>query len=324
MFLVPKASLKSLAKINATAANSFAMVGPSKNNISFAEPVKNFVNDSPELTLVQENSLAGVCSPVTANSQTLGILLDDDSIDEERKEILEYAVEAGDTISSIAAKFSVSVNTILWANNLKSKSLVKVGDKLIIPPVSGIIYHVKKNDTIGGVAKTLKAEANDIVAFNELANENDIYIGDILVVPGGTMPTASSSASGAAQIPVASSYFICPRPTCKITQGLHWYNAVDIDGECGDLLYAAAGGKVLKIRYGWNGGGGNYIEIIHPNGVITYYGHIITALVSEGQEVSQGDSIALMGGKPGTPGSGISTGCHVHFGVIGATNPFAR
>jgi len=47
-------------------------------------------------------------------------------------------------------------------------------------------------------------------------------------------------------------------------------------------------------------------------------------LVSSGQEVSQGEMIALIGGKPGTPGAGLSTGCHVHFGVRGSRNPFAR
>jgi murein DD-endopeptidase MepM/ murein hydrolase activator NlpD len=81
---------------------------------------------------------------------------------------------------------------------------------------------------------------------------------------------------------------------------------------------------VQKIKYGWNGGGGNYITILHPNGVVTYYGHIAAALTSVGQEVSQGTAIALMGGKPGTTGAGISTGCHVHFDVRGSANPFAR
>ena len=54
------------------------------------------------------------------------------------------------------------------------------------------------------------------------------------------------------------------------------------------------------------------------------YGHVSKSLVVSGQIVSQGDVIALMGGKPGTPGAGISTGCHVHFDVRGSRNPFTK
>ncbi len=54
------------------------------------------------------------------------------------------------------------------------------------------------------------------------------------------------------------------------------------------------------------------------------YGHIAKSLVSVGQKVSQGEYIALMGGGWGMPGSGLSTGCHVHFGISGARNPFAQ
>ncbi len=54
------------------------------------------------------------------------------------------------------------------------------------------------------------------------------------------------------------------------------------------------------------------------------YGHIQTSLVNPGSQVYQGQVIALLGGAPGTPGAGSSTGCHVHFGVSGARNPFAR
>ena len=138
------------------------------------------------------------------------------------------------------------------------------------------------------------------------------------------MPPPKSTYYASSQVPIGSSYFICPTADCRITQGLHWYNAIDFGAKCGSPIYAAAAGTVQRVEYGWNSGAGNFITILHPNGVVTMYGHIQSNLASPGQEVSQGEMIALVGGKPGTPGAGISTGCHVHFGVHGARNPFAK
>lgn len=289
----------------------------------FAKPVKNFVGESIEMTFIQKNSIVGISSPVMITPQTLGSLFGGEFGTETRREIVEYVVEQGDNLSSIAEKFDISLNTILWTNDLSRNSIIRPGQKLIILPVSGIIYHVKKGDTLSGIAKTHKGDVEKIIVINELSSEGDIFIGDILIIPDGEMPSLPSSVYYA-QVPLGSSYFICPHSACKITQGLHWYNAIDFGGKCGDPIYAAAAGKVLRVKYGWNGGAGNYLTILHPNGVVTMYGHISTSLVNSGQEVSQGDIIALMGGRPGTPGAGISTGCHVHLGVRGARNPFAR
>ena len=296
----------------------------------FAEPIKNFVRESPKMSFIQENSLLGVTPPTSVTPQVLGSILGGVEIDEsgsgiesESNGIIEYLVESGDTLLSIAAKYNISLETILWANDLNSKSLIKPGQKLIIPLVSGIIYYVKKGDVLSELAETYKGKVEEIIAFNNLSDRGDIFIGDILIIPGGKMPPKPKPISQA-QIPIGSSYFICPQTTCHITQGLHWYNAIDFGGKCGDPLYAAASGTVQTIRYGWNGGIGNYLNILHPNGVVTAYGHIQNSLVVPGQTVSQGDIIAIMGGKPGMPGAGHSTGCHVHFEVRGARNPFAN
>ena len=235
-------------------------------------------------------------------------------------------VEPGDTLSGIAKKFNISLNTILWANDLNQNSTIKPGQKLIILPVSGVLHYVKRGDTLSEIAQTYKAEIEEIVAFNELSGEDDIFVGDILIIPNGKMPQHTTQTSLVSHwVPIASSYFICPiAPPCTITQGLHWYNAVDLShGKCGEPIFAAAGGTVQRVRYGWNRGAGNYLTILHPNGVVTMYGHLQTILVKPGQKVNQGQIIALMGGKPGTPGAGRSTGCHLHFGVYGGRNPFA-
>ncbi len=291
----------------------------------FAQPAKNFLRESPKMTFIQDNSIIGLSPPATITPQVLGTVLG--SVEDEterRNEIIEYVVRSGDTISSIAAKYDISLNTILWANDLSSKSIIKIDQKLIILPVTGIVHHVKNGDTLSEIAKIYKSDSSEIIAFNELSNEEDIFIGDILIIPNGEMPLQKSTYYASPQVPIGSSYFICPTADCRITQGLHWYNAIDFGAKCGSPIYAAAAGVVQRVEYGWNSGAGNFVKILHPNGVVTMYGHVQKSLVSTGQEVSQGEMIALIGGNPGTPGAGRSTGCHVHFDVIGARNPFAK
>jgi len=287
------------------------------------------VKETPDTLFVQNNSLVAFTPPVMTTGQTLGAIIgEEEDFSSDRAEIVEYIVEDGDSLNSIAEKFDITLETLLWANELGRGAKIKPGQSLIILPISGVAHYVKKGDTLAAIAKTYKVETNDIIAFNELAEEEDIYIGDILVVPGGKMPSQSVAAKPIVpsnQIPVGSSYFICPVVgSCSLTQGLHWHNAVDFASKCNSPIYAAAGGQVQRVRYGWNGGAGNYIMILHPNGLVTFYGHLATSMVGPGEQVSQGQVIALTGGKPGMSGAGISTGCHLHFEVRGGTNPFAR
>jgi murein DD-endopeptidase MepM/ murein hydrolase activator NlpD len=100
---------------------------------------------------------------------------------------------------------------------------------------------------------------------------------------------------------------------------LHAHNAVDIAGSCGSGVYAAFAGQVVDVREGWAGGYGNYVDIDHGNGVVTRYAHAESVLVKPLQMVASGDMVARMGN------TGNSTGCHVHFEVLGsahAPNPF--
>jgi len=290
--------------------------------------------ESPELLLVGKGSIRASSPPTTFSPQALGALIGGSDQEDAKKVITEYVVEQGETLSSIAAKFNISLNTILLANNLSKNTQIQPGTKLIILPVSGIVYHVKSGDTISAIAEKYKGKTDEIVAINNLSNEGDIYVGDIVIIPNGIMPAAPTYAVPQST-PIADSYFICPSIPCHITQKLHWYNAIDFNaGEentnnnCGKPIFAAAAGTVLKVKLTnstsrWAfGGAGNNIAILHPNGVVTSYGHIAVSLVNPGDKVSQGQAIALMGGKPGTPGAGLSTGCHVHFAVSGAKNPF--
>lgn len=311
-------------------ANLSQIFEKSTKDVYFFDSTKKFWPESPELLLVGKSSLKSASPVVAFSPKVLGALVEGYEVEDTKRVIVEYIVDPGDSLWSIASQFNISLDTVLWANDLNKNSYIQPGQKLIILPVSGVVHHVKSGDTVSSIAKKYKGETEEVLAFNNLSDEGDIYIGDIVIIPGGEMPVATVQYAPK-QVPLADSYFICPiAEPCRITQGLHWYNAVDFShGKCGEPIYAAAGGQVLKVKLTnsasrWAfGGAGNHLTILHPNGVVTVYGHIATSLVSPGEQVSQGQAIALTGGYPGTPGAGLSTGCHVHFGVSGARNPFA-
>ena len=86
-----------------------------------------------------------------------------------------------------------------------------------------------------------------------------------------------------------------------------YHRGLDIGASYGSSIWAAASGTVTTASY--NSAMGNYIVISHGNGVCTVYEHCSSLYVSEGDYVSQGQTIAAVGS------TGISTGAHLHFGV---------
>jgi LysM repeat protein len=290
-------------------SSGFVVYQASSQSECFVDSRENCEIESPDLYLIQSNTIRGNSPVISVTPQVLGSLGADPTAIQ-RKEVTEHIVEQGETISSVATKFNISTNTILWANDLTSKSTLKVGKKLIILPVSGVLRVVSSGDTLSEIARHYKSSQNEIIAINDI-QDNKIFIGDVLVLPGATKP----SSSYIAKVPSVSSYFIIP---CQgtVTQRLHWYNAVDVANKYGTPIYATAGGTVQKT--GYIKIGGNRVRIVHPNGIVTYYGHLSKILVSPGQQVSQGQKIGLMGR------TGYATGCHVHYEVRGATNPLAK
>lgn len=277
--------------------------------------------ETPDLKIMQDNTLCGVATPCVVSGKVLGDVFGGNN--QNQKEVIDYIVQPGDTLQTVADSYKISVTTLALANSLSITSTIKVGQSLAILPTDGILHVVKSGDTISGLGQTYKAQADSIISYNSLANQDDIYVGDILIIPGGVMPKKTTPTINN-QIPLASNYFIFPTQG-KITQGLHYYNAVDIANKCGTPVYAAAGGIVQRAvgNGGWNSGMGNHITISHSNGTVTYYGHLMTLTVKAGETVSQGQKIGLMGGQPGMAGAGKSTGCHLHFQVVGAKNPLS-
>jgi murein DD-endopeptidase MepM/ murein hydrolase activator NlpD len=237
--------------------------------------------------------------------------------------ISTYVVEEGDTVSSIAATYGISANTIYWANNLNRKSRLKIGQTLVILPITSVQHKVVKGDTIAKIAKRYNGNADEIIAYNGL-EDGALTVGDTIIIPDGEMPAAPLPPKVASRVnfsrdggPDLAGYYLRPVLGCIKTQGIHGHNAVDLGCPVGTPLRAAAPGTVIIASVGgWGGGYGNYIVIRHPNGTQTVYGHLSRVGVSVGQTVDRGEAIGATGN------TGKSTGPHLHFEVRGARNPF--
>jgi len=236
-----------------------------------------------------------------------------------RDKIIEYEVKGGDTVSAIAEKFGISVDTIKWANNMSDVDSIRPGDKLKILPVSGVAHTVVSGDTIYSVAKKYQAEAQAILdfPFNEIGDNLSLKIGQVLIVPDGVPPakpkappTQYLAKVNIPQEPVSAiGKFLWPA-FGQLSQYFSWYHpAIDISNLSGGPIKAADSGKVIVSGWPDNSGYGRRIIIDHGNGFTTLYAHLSSTAVSVGQYVSRGQTIGMMGS------TGRSTGVHLHLEI---------
>ncbi len=230
-----------------------------------------------------------------------------------RREPETYIVQPGDTLSSIASHFGISITTLLWENRLNATSILRVGQKLTILPTNGVSYRIAKGDTLKKIASRYSVSVDKIKEFNNLGD--DLKVGQVIIIPGGkpyVPPSSVSSKQTLAAVPnlsAAGGGMLWPTATKYISQYFTWrHSGVDLVNNTGTPIYAAESGVVQKA--GWNNGGyGYYIIINHSRGLQTLYAHSSRLLVSVGDQVEKGQLIALIGS------TGRSTGPHLHFEV---------
>ncbi len=303
-------------------AQTETFIESSSQNMDLPEPATNF---NPSTKLETEVSIDGgdallaVAGPSTGAPEGVN----------NNGQISTYIVRSGDTLAGIAAMYGVSINTLMWANDITKSSSIQIGQTLVILPMSGVMHTVVSGDTLSTIAKKYRGDIDEIATFNDLKISASLKIGDTVIIPDGQVSSSinTTNSSGAKttsySVPNYSGYYITPWKTGAAgvhkTQGLHGYrsSAVDYGMPVGTSLRAAAAGKVIVSRNsGWNGGYGNYVIIQHSNGTQTIYGHMSSTVVMVGQNVSQGQQIGYSGN------TGNSTGPHLHFEIRGAKNPF--
>jgi len=242
--------------------------------------------------------------------------------DKPRDSIINYEVQKGDTLSTVAKKFGISTDTIKWENDMTSDNIT-IGESLRILPVAGIAHKVQRGDSIYTIAKKYSIDAQGIVdyPFNDFANPQTFSIveGEILIVPDGVKPEAAPryvrrTLIAASPTSISGAGFTWPiRGT--LNQGYFWYHkGVDIGAPIGTPIVAAQSGVVSQVyNSGWNGGYGIHVIINGSNGYSSLYSHMQATNVSSGDSVVAGSTIIGWIGM-----TGRTTGPHVHFEIRGS------
>jgi murein DD-endopeptidase MepM/ murein hydrolase activator NlpD len=280
---------------------------------------------SPTDALLAAQGAAVVVGPFLADGTLLKPVAVDTAVPDGRDLMRTYKVRSGDTLATIARKFNVSMMTLWWANKLESKDRLVIGQQLRIPPVNGLVIEVTAADTLDAIAARYEVTADDILATNGLTDRN-LVVGQVLMLPGARgariaeprarpQPRVSRSTrvSGGGAVSQPRTYtggrLAWPTTSHHISQYYHYgHYAIDIDGNTGDPIWAAASGTVIFA--GWKDNGGGYqVWISHGSNLYTTYNHMSSVSVGRGQTVGRGQRVGRMGA------TGNATGSHLHFEV---------
>lgn len=269
-----------------------------------------------------------------------------------RTAIVEYTVQAGDTVLALASRFGLQPETILFANPTQlhdDPHHLRAGQVLAILPVDGALYAWNTGDSLNTVARFYNVSVQSIVNWqsNGLSapdlgdwNNPNIPAGKLLVIPQGRrayvryqLPRLNRENSAQAAIlgagacnvslesPLGSETFIFPTVS-RTFVGYpyapninHW--GIDLTGNPGDPVFATDAGVVLYAGLS-NWGAGYWVWIDHGNGWQSLYTHLDSIVVSCGAFVTQGMVI-------GNIGTDASTTPYIHFELFhedyGHVNP---
>ncbi len=221
-----------------------------------------------------------------------------------------YTVRSGDTVSSIAANRSISIDSIISLNRIKNVRQLQKGDVIRIPNMDGVAYTVRNGDNLSRLAQTWGIPVEAILDANDLESET-ILPGAVLFLPGARM--------NGAELRMALGDLFSYPVRGRLSSPYGWRNdpisgvrrfhaAIDLAANTGTPVRAAMAGKVVAV--GYNAIYGKYIILSHQGAYQTWYAHLNTYRTSVGKTVALGERIGDVGN------TGYSTGSHLHFAVF--------
>ncbi|MDR1472022.1 MAG: peptidoglycan DD-metalloendopeptidase family protein [Synergistaceae bacterium] len=238
--------------------------------------------------------------------------------------VIEYVVNNGDTLWSVANNFDLDVNSLFGSNKISDGDILKVGTLVRVPNQDGIFITIKDGQTVEKLSKEYGIFPEAILAANEISPDASLVGGREIFLPGakvaafvetnGNKSAVSKSAKSEVSAKRGFGWPVVGKISSRfgwrkdpIRGGKDFHTGLDIKAPRGRAITAAAAGKV--VHSGWMGGYGRTIVISHGGGTTTLYAHCSKLLVKAGESVKRGQAIAQVGS------TGRSTGNHLHFEV---------
>ncbi|HXF51314.1 MAG TPA: peptidoglycan DD-metalloendopeptidase family protein [Dehalococcoidia bacterium] len=253
-----------------------------------------------------------------------------------------YEIEPGDTLSSIAQRFGLDVQYLLWNNpGVHDPDALVPGNKLIIPAGNGILHEVRLGETLSDIAERYGVTVEDIVNFapNNIKQADSIIETQLVYVPNGRIqevavaaapPPPAPPAAGDAAVEAPPPAAPPPAPAAPAapatSTGLIWPFSgpissymgpghplgIDIDGynNPSGAVVASTSGTVIFAGGNPNVSYGLYVIVRSADGIETLYAHLSQIYVAQGQTVAQGEALGVVGC------TGYCTGTHLHFEVL--------
>lgn len=214
-----------------------------------------------------------------------------------------HQVKQGETLSTIAVKYNIDINTILGANHITNMNRIKPGMTLKILPTKGILYKLGPGESLWEIAHRFDIKLRNIITANGIEEPELVQIGRVLILPNAKPEFDYQSR--------LKQRFIEP-VKARISSPFGWrwgkkHEGIDYAVNSGTNIKAARGGRV--IYSGWAKGYGKTIIIQHQQGVKSLYAHNSRLLVHSGKRVYRGQVITKSGN------TGRSTGPHLHFEI---------
>ena len=352
------AAMRGLTLVATVMMMALVLWGMSKYYISVEGQSAAELKAVVETQVVSSNSqvfMAQAVEPVT-ESDAIRRELNPDTVlpMRARTEIVSYTVQAGDNLFSIAERFNLRPETVLWSNRYvlgDDPHFIYPGQQLLISPVDGTLHRWSAGEGLNGVAEYYQVTPDVIVNYpgNHLAAETlgdyaspNIAPGTMLVVPGGKGEFTDWRTPRITREEPATAVNVGPGACTGSYDGVvgtlnfRWpvedhtlsgydyapsanHLGIDLRGEMGDPVKAVDNGVVVYA--GWNDWGyGNMVVIDHGSGWQSLYAHLAEVSVVCGQEVYAGDVIGKMGD------TGQAEGVHLHFELrsdeYGRVNPW--
>lgn len=223
-----------------------------------------------------------------------------------------YQVSKGDTLWDISRKFKVDLEMLRIINGLDRNCALSVGQILEIPYHRSRVHTIKAGDTLWGIAARYEVSLSQLSQANPDINPRNLQIGKRIVVPDSTSSVSALAVQPSRSYAGFSTVMMAWPVTGSITSPYGWrksgfHHGIDIAGDIGDAIKAAAAGKVTFT--GNQAIYGKTVVIEHPDGKESMYAHCQKILVNKNDYVVRGQPIATIGM------TGRTTGPHLHFEV---------